>query len=367
MDNFQSIFQQVLETGVASKASDWHFKEGRPVAIRIAGELIDTDLSPDAEFLMNILKGIATQEQMRKYAETGDVDLSMVVKSVGRFRVNFHRQRGSHAMTLRHVKRDIMSFEQLGLPPILEKIAQTQRGLIIVCGTTGSGKSTTLASILEYINLNFSRHVITIEDPIEYEFFDKKSYFEQREVGLDTSNFYNALVHSLRQDPDIIMVGEMRDRESFEAALQAADTGHLVLTTLHATNSSQAINRILDLYKHEEQRPVREALALNMRAVIAQRLLPKAFGGGVTPAVEVMMNSPTVKKLLERDKLEKLALAIETGKDDGMQSFNQALLKLINNGEITEEEGLEAASNPESLKMNLQGIFLGTDNQILGD
>jgi len=163
------------------------------------------------------------------------------------------------------------------------------------------------------------------------------------------------------------MVGEMRDRESFEAALQAADTGHLVLTTLHSTNASQALNRILDFYKHEEQAPIREALALNLKSIIAQRLLPKAFGGGVVPAVEILINSPTVKKLLERNKLEKMAMAVETGKEDGMQSFNQALLKLINSGEITEEEGLEAASNPEALKMNLQGIFLGTDNQILGE
>ena len=367
MASNQSLFQQVLETGVASKASDWHFKEGRPVAIRIEGELVDTDLTPDAEFFINILNGVATPEQAHKYHETGDLDISMVVQGAGRFRVNFHRQRGSHAMTFRHVKHEILNFTQLGLPKQMEHIAQSRRGLVAVCGTTGSGKSTTLASMLEYININYSRHVITIEDPIEYEFFDKKSFFEQREVGLDTPCFSDALVHSLRQDPDIIMVGEMRDRESFESALQAADTGHLVLTTLHSTNASQAINRILDFYKHEEQGPIREALALNLRAIIAQRLLPKAFGGGVVPAVEIMTNSPMVKKLLERNKLDKLAMAIETGKDDGMQSFNQAILQLINNGDITEEEGLEAATNPEALKMNLQGIFLGTDNQILGD
>ncbi len=365
--SFQSIFQQVLEMGVASKASDWHFKEGRPVALRIEGSLVDTDLVPDAEFMNNILKGIASQDQIQKYREFGDLDLSMVMKDVGRFRVNFHRQRGGNAMTMRHVKSNILNFEQLGLPPALEKIAQAPRGIVIVCGTTGSGKSTTLASILEYINVNFSKHILTIEDPIEYEFFDKKSFFEQREIGLDTNSFYQALVHALRQDPDIIMVGEMRDKESFEAALQAADTGHLVLTTLHSTNASQAINRILDFYKHEEQAPIREALALNLKAILAQRLLPKAFGGGVVPAVEILINSPTVKKLLERNRLEKMAMAVETGKDDGMQSFNQALLKLINNGDITEEEGLEAASNPEALKMNLQGIFLGTDNQILGE
>lgn len=360
-------FHQILKQGVESRASDWHFKEGAPVSLRIDGDLVPTDFIPTTEFMGEIIKGMANHQQWEDYMKNGDLDVSLKVENIGRFRVNVHRQRGLHAMTLRHVKNNIMTFEQLGLPPVLTDIANAERGIVIVCGTTGSGKSTTLAAILEHVNMNLPRHIITIEDPIEYEFTDKQSFFEQREVGLDTVSFYSALIHALRQDPDIIMVGEMRDKESFEAALQAADTGHLVLSTLHATNASQAINRILDFYPKLEQDHIRESLALNLQSTIAQRLLPKAFGGGVVPAVEVMINTPTVKKLLEKNRLEKLSMAIDAGKEDGMQSFNHALLTLINNGDITEEEGLSASATPEALKMNLQGIFLGTDNKILGD
>ncbi len=363
----ESSFQAILELGINSKASDWHIKEDRPVAIRIEGSMVDTDFIPDSEFIHNIINGMMNADQMQKFNTIGDVDLSFVAHGLGRFRVNVHKQRGETCICMRHVKNRIMNFEELGVPAFLANIAESERGIIMVCGTTGSGKSTTMAAMLEHVNLNMRKHIVTIEDPIEYEFFDKKSFFEQREIGLDTPNFRSALIHVLRQDPDIIMVGEMRDRESFEAALHAADTGHVVITTLHSTTASQAINRILDFFPHQEQKSIREALAINLKSIVAQRLLPRAFGGGVIPAVEIMVNTPIVRKLLERDKLEKLPQAIEGGGEDGMQSFNQSLLKLINNGDITEEEALLAANNPEALKMNLQGIFLGTDNKILGD
>lgn len=360
------LFHSVLSQGVEEKASDFHIKEGAPISLRVAGQLMQLDLVPTKEFMEEIIHKMGTPEQLAKYKETGDLDVSYSQPGIGRFRVNAHRQRGKHAMTLRHVKDKIFTFEQLGLPPVLKSISEAERGIIIICGTTGSGKSTTLAAMLQNVNTNYAKHIITIEDPIEYEFTDAMSFFEQREVGLDTISFYSALVHALRQDPDIIMVGEMRDRESFEAALQAADTGHLVISTLHATNASQVINRILDFYPHAEQAPIREALALNLCATISQRLLPRAFGGGVVPVNEIMINTPIVRKLLEKDMLEKLPQAIEGGKEDGMQSYNQALLKLINNGDITEEDGLAAATEPEALKMNLKGIFLGSDNAILG-
>ena len=294
-----------------------------------------------------IIADMAEEAQLEKYRETGDLDVSYAPKGIGRFRVNIHRQRGMNAITMRHVKSKIRTAEELSLPGVIEKIAALQRGIIIICGTTGSGKSTTLAAMLDYMNKNYSRHIITIEDPIEYEFEDKNCLFEQREVGLDTSSFYSALVHSLRQDPDVIMVGEMRDRESFEAALTAADTGHLVLTTLHATNATQVITRILDFYPKEEQDPIRESLALNLQATIAQRLLPKAFGGGVVPVNEVMINTTVVRNLLQKNKLDKLPQAIAAGKEDGMLSFNASILERINNGEITEEVGLEASAEPE--------------------
>ncbi len=362
----ESLLREVLAAGVKSKASDWHVKEDAPIALRIDGELVDTDMVPDHEFMERVIHGMAGGDMLEEFFKTGDMDLSFVEDNVGRFRVNVHKQRGAYSMTLRHVKNKIMNYEQLGLPPIIQKLSEQDRGIILITGTTGSGKSTTLASMLEHINLTRRRHIITIEDPVEYEFFDKKSFFEQREVGIDTISFKSALRHALRQDPDIIMVGEMRDKESFEAALQAADTGHLVMTTLHSSNASQTINRILDFYEYAEQGPIREALALNLCATISQRLLPRAFGGGVVPAVEVMINTPVVRKLLMENKLDKLTAAIDTGKGEGMQSFNRSLLELVNEGLITEEDAFTASSNKEALKMNLEGIFLDSDKQIIG-
>ena len=362
-----SVIHDLLELGVSSNSSDWHIKDGHPVILRIEGALVDTDFTPDLDCINTILTDLVTSEEMlEKYHESGDLDLSYVEDNVGRFRVNVHQQRGKPAFSLRHVKTNIMTLDELGLPDIMKQIAEARRGIIILGGTTGSGKSTTLAAMLEHVNLNFRRHCITIEDPIEYEFEDKKSVFEQREVGIDTNSFQDALVHVLRQDPDIIMVGEMRNKESFDAALQAADTGHLVMTTLHATTSAQSITRILDFYDFNEQASIRMALSINLHAVICQRLLPRAFGGGVVPGAEIMINTPMVRKLLEHDQLEKLPAAVENGNEDGMQSFNQSLLKLVNDGHITEEDALAAASNPEALRMNLNGIELNTGSQILG-
>jgi pilus retraction protein PilT len=364
----QGLLHDILELGVQSNASDWHIKENSPVNLRIEGKLVDTDFVPDTDLMKNLIQELAKGEDelLSKFYKTGDLDISYVEENVGRFRVNVHMQRGGSAITMRHVKSKIMNFEELGLPSIIREIAEEARGIVIICGTTGSGKSTTLAAMLEHINMTQRKHIITVEDPIEYEFFDKKSFFEQREVGLDTSSFYSALVHALRQDPDIIMVGEMRDKESFEAALQAADTGHMVLTTLHSSNASQAVNRILDFYEHAEQAPIRDALALNLKATISQRLLQRAFGGGVVPAIEIMINTPMVRKLLQENHLDKLSQAIGS-KTEGMQSFNHSLLELINSGDITEEDALIASSNPEALKMNLQGIFLDSESHILNN
>ncbi|NOY74424.1 MAG: PilT/PilU family type 4a pilus ATPase [Kiritimatiellaeota bacterium] len=357
--------RDLLKLAVESRASDLHMVRGRPVVLRIDGKLVDTDAVLDEPTMSRFLAEMATEEMIEKYDKFGDLDLSYVEDEIGRFRVNVHRQRGEAAFTLRHVKNEIMHIDQIGVPMVLKDIAESERGIIILTGTTGSGKSTTLAAMLEHVNLNFRKHCITIEDPIEYEFEDKKSIFEQREVGIDTESFRFALIHSLRQDPDIIMVGEMRDKVSFDAALQAADTGHLVLSTLHATNAAQAITRILDFYEHHEQESIRIALSMNLRAIISQRLIPKAFGGGVTPAVEIMINTPLIRKLLERNELEKLSAAIGGGKKDRMQTFNQSLMELMNEGLITEEDALKTASNPEALKMAMQGIDLNADSQIL--
>ena len=363
-----SNLRELLELGVNSGASDWHIREETAATIRIAGDLVETDFVTDKQFLQDIMKTMATADMIEKLRVVGDLDLSYVEDGIGRFRVNIHRQRGMLGMSMRHVKSKIANFEELGLPKEnIETIASSERGIIILSGTTGSGKSTTLASMIQHINLTSRKHIVTIEDPIEYEFHDAKSIVEQREVGLDTETFRSALVHVLRQDPDIIMVGEMRNGESFDAGLQASDTGHLVMTTLHSTNAYQAVNRILDFYRFEEQQAIRSALAVNLRAVICQRLIPRAYGGGVIPAVEIMVNSPIVRKLIETNKLEKLPAAIESGRQDGMQSFNQSLLKLVNEGIITEEDALKSSNNAESLKMNLKGIFLDSSAQVIGE
>ena len=362
-----TLLQNILEKGVSSDASDVHIKEHSPIAYRIDGDMISSDFIPDVEMLERFISQVANPDQIEYFKKTGDLDLSHYEDGVGRFRVNAHRQRNMLCLNFRYVKNKVMTFEQLGLPPVLTKISEYPRGIVILTGTTGSGKSTSLAAMLEHINSTMHRHVITIEDPIEYEFEDKMSFFEQREVGLDTISFPSALKHVLRQDPDIIMVGEMRDRTSFEAALQAADTGHLVMTTLHASNATQTINRILDFFEQGEQAGIRESLALNLAAIVSQRLIPKAIGVGRAPACEIMLNTPMITKLLQENRLEKLPMAVAAGRNDGMLTFNQCLYDLVDNGIITEEDAMEASDNPEALKMNFQGIFLSAgDNQIIG-
>jgi twitching motility protein PilT len=265
---------------------------------------------------------------------------------------------------MRFVKAQIPSFAELHLPDQLAKIATAERGIVLVTGATGCGKSSTLAAMLEHINLHEKCHVITLEDPIEFVFEDKNSVIEQREVGLDTLSFERALVHVMRQDPDVIMIGEMRDSQSFMAALAAADTGHLVFSTLHTTNAYSVIGRVLDFFPAHERDQLRRQIATNLQAVICQRLVP-AIQGGVVPAVEIMINTPMVRKLIEENRLDKLSAAVETGTEDGMQTFNQALYKLVKAKMITEEEALAKATNPDALRMNFRGIFLDESRRIL--
>lgn len=361
-----SKLHPILETGVQARASDWHIREGSTIILRVDADLHEVaDFVPSKEFLREVVEEICDEKMIATYEETGDVDFALQEEGVGRFRVNLHRQRGLMCMTMRHVKDQVPDYKKLGLPEVLMNIAEAHRGIILVTGTTGSGKSTTMACMLEYMNCNFSRHIITVEDPIEYNFKDNMCVFEQREVGLDTISFHSALVHALRQDPDIIVVGEMRRRESFDTALHAADTGHMVMTTLHTTNAAQTVQRILDFYPHEERDQIRKSLATSLHAIVCQRLMPRAVGKGVIPGLEIMINTPMVKKLLQDGRIDKLPQAIEAGQGDGMMSFNQCLLGLVNDGLITEEAALERATNAEALKMGLKGIFLGQDGGII--
>ena len=357
----QTSLHEVLKIAVENNASDIHVKENAPVFYRIDGAIIGCDFTADHDLIYGFIEQVANEKQRAALENTGDLDLSHREDEVGRFRVNIHRQRGLIGITFRWVKSEILNFEQLGLPATLTDISNAKRGIIIITGTTGSGKSTTMAAILQHINTYRQEHVITIEDPIEFEFEDNMSVFEQREVGLDTDSFAGALKHALRQDPDIIMVGEMRDRISFEAALQAADTGHLVITTLHASNASQTITRILDMFEKNEQDAIREALASNLCAVVSQRLVPLASGSGRAAVNEIMINTPIVNKLIQEDRMEKLSAAIQAGQSDGMMTFNQCLLELVNSGKVSRDDAVAASDNPEGLKMNFEGIFLSSD------
>jgi twitching motility protein PilT len=360
------LFNKILSTAVEGGASDVHIKVECPVVFRINRQLIAVECPlPTDEWVNKVTEQIVPPHARKKLDEHREVDFSYFLHGVGRFRTNVFQQRGTFAIAMRYVKTKVPTFESLGLPEQLKKIAQEPRGIVLLSGTTGSGKSTTLAAMIEHVNENFKKHIITLEDPIEYVFEDNQSVIEQREIGLDTQSFTTGLKHMLRQDPDVIMVGEMRDAASFAAAMSAADTGHLIMSTLHTTNSSQSVGRILDFFVAEEREQVRRQLAGTLKAVICQRMV-MTVNGTVTPAVEILINTPIVRKLLEENRLEKLSVAIETGTDDGMQNFNQHLLQLVKEGKVTEKEALAKAGNPAALEMNFRGIFLSEGARILG-
>jgi twitching motility protein PilT len=359
------IFHRILKTAVEGGASDVHLKIGTPVVFRINRQLIAIECPYPAEDWMNrVVERVAPAHLKKRLEEEREIDFSYFSPDVGRFRTNLFQQRGQWCLAMRYVKTVVPSFEELGLIEQIKRIAESPRGIVLVAGSTGCGKSTTLAAMVEHINANFKKHIITLEDPIEFVFEDNQCVVEQREVGLDTLSFHHALVHVLRQDPDIIMIGEMRDSISFTAAMSAADTGHLVLSTLHTTNASQSINRILDFFKAEEREQIRRQLAGTLQAVICQRMV-NTLSGSMTPAIEILINTPTVKKMIEENRLDKLGAAIETGTEDGMINFNQALFNLVKQGRVSEQEALSKATNPQALEMNFKGIFLDEGRRIL--
>lgn len=360
-----SLLRELLTEAVRKGASDLHLKAHQPPLFRIHARLVDARPEPlTPERLQEMVQELIPVHLRQTSEHKHELDFSYAAPDVGRFRVNLYQSQGLPAAALRHVKTKIPGFEELNLPPILRQFAEAPRGIVLATGTTGCGKSTTLAAMIQHINRHFKRRIIAVEDPIEYVFEDDQSLISQREIGLDTVSFHTALKFVLRQDPDVIMIGEMRDAESFAAALSASETGHLVLTTLHTDTASQTVSRILNFFPYTERDQVRMSLASNMKAVICQRLVP-AIRGGVVPATEIMINTPTVRKLIEKNALETLSAAIETGTEDGMQTFNQAIYKLIKAGQITEEEGMSRAGNPEQLRMNLKGIFLDEARRIL--
>jgi twitching motility protein PilT len=359
------LFHRILKTAVEGGASDVHLKIGTQVIFRINRELVAIDSPfPTADWMNKIVEAITPEHMKKRLIEEREIDFSYFVPNIGRFRTNLFQQRSQWCLAMRFVKTLVPSFEELGLLEQIKKVAESPRGVVLLAGSTGCGKSTTLAAMVEHINNNFKKHIITLEDPVEYAFEDNQSVIEQREIGLDTLSYHHALKHILRQDPDIIMIGEMRDDISFAAAMSAADTGHLVLSTLHTTNASQSISRILDFFKAEEREQIRRQLASALRGVICQRMV-LTVDGKLTPALEILLNTPLVRKLLEENRLDKLPVAIETGTDDGMLTFNQSLFNLVKAGRVTEKEALAKATNPQALEMNFKGIFLDEGRRII--
>lgn len=361
MELFREIVAKAREAG----ASDVHLKERGAVVFRIEGELVRVDApTPSAEWLAGVLAEIVPLGLRRSLEEKHEVDFSWAAGEGERCRINVFQQRGSLALSLRLVKGAVPDFETLGLPDQLRALAAARRGIVLVAGATGTGKSTTLAAMVEHINASQRRHIVTLEDPIEYLFQDRESIIEQREIGLDTGSFADALRHVLRQDPDVIMIGEMRDAVSFEAALSAAGTGHLVLSTVHSPTAPQAVSRVLEFYKADEREQIVRQIGASLRAVVCQRLIP-AVAGGMVPAVEILVNNATVRRLLEENKLEKLSDAIEVGREDGMMNFNQSLLALVKGGRVSEEVALAHSGNPDALRANLRGIVFSESRRIL--
>ena len=357
----QERFFKLLQRAVQKDASDIHLKSGSAPYFRVDGFVTSQGgeplLSEDMDQVINI---ICSPDQKKYFMSRGEVDLSYNHKGIGRFRVNLFRQRGAVSLVMRRIKTKILDFTQLHLPPCTTRFTEYQRGLVLVAGTTGSGKSTTLASIIDYINKRRQCHVITIEDPIEFVHTDQKAVINQREITIDTKDFTTALKAAMRQDPDVILVGEMRDLETFQAAISAAETGHLVFSTLHTTNVMLTLDRIIDLFPSTQHDQVRSALALNLKAIMCMRLLARADGVGRVPACEIMFTNPSVRQLIKEGRVKQLDTAISNGKEEGMQSFNDSLHFLIECGLITNAAAMEESDNPEELAMMLQGIQLSS-------
>jgi len=355
----------LLKIAVESGASDLHLKVGSYPMMRVAGVLC-----PASEYkrlthedTVAMAAAVMSTAQRQKFKENQEVDLAYSVQGLGRFRCNVYQQRGTIGIVLRVIPMRIRNIEELGLPPVLARIADEDRGLVLVTGTTGSGKSTTLAAMIDHINATRCVHVMTVEDPIEFLQRDNRALINQREVSVDTRSFAQALRSALRQDPDVILVGEMRDFETIETALVAAETGHLVFSTLHTLDATETINRIIAVFPPHQQKQVRLQLASVLRAVISQRLIPRADGQGRCAAVEVMITTPFIRDcVVDKEKTHLIPGAIASGTSQyGMQTFDQSIFALYEQGLVSYEEALHWATNVDEFKLKVQGIAMTSD------
>ena len=356
-----SPIDQLLTIACSKGASDLHIKGGSFPFIRVNGELQPMVEAQrlSAEDTLNMAFSIMNNRQKQRFSDMSEIDIAYGVSGLGRFRCNIFQQRGTVGMVLRVIPTTVRSIEELRLPPVIEKLADNSRGLVLVTGTTGSGKSTTLASMIDYINRTRTGHVVTIEDPIEFLHRDKKSYVNQREVDVDTRSFFEALRGALRQDPDVILVGEMRDQETIETALMASETGHLVLSTLHTLDATETINRIVSVFPPYQQGAIRLQLASVLRGVISMRLVRAAdLIQGRVPAVEVLVSTPYIKDcIVNPEKTQLIRDSIAQGTSQyGMQTFDQSLFDLYSRELITYEEALAGATNPDEFKLRVSGV-----------
>jgi twitching motility protein PilT len=352
--------KQMLKKG----ASDLYFKAASPPCFRINDKLIFAESKKiEPVDLDNILDSILTDDQKKHFLSIKELDAAYSISGLGRFRFNVYLQRGTKAITFRSIKIDVPPFNDLNLPvDVMENLSSQRRGLILITGHAGSGKSTTIASMVDYINNNFEKHIITIEDPIEFVHSDKKSIISQREIGADTMDFSSALRHVMRQSPDVIVIGEMRDAATMQTAIMAAETGHLVFSTLHTVDATQTVERIVNFFPPQAYNQIKLQLSQLLKGVLSMRLIPRSDKPGRVPACEIMLSTPTVKKYIMEGKSNQLLSVIEKGKLFGMQSFNQALVKWLNKSIISKESALNYASNPDELALKLKDILSGNDN-----